>query len=85
MAAHLSTPAELQMAFDIPRWRAAKALRLKGYGIEVGGPAHLVLLDAEDVQEALRRQPATRVVVRRGRVVAETCLQQRVNLAGFTP
>ena len=36
VASHLTRPEEIQIAFDMPRWRAARALNLKDYGIMVG-------------------------------------------------
>ncbi len=71
-AAHLASPDEIQAAFDMPRYHAARMLRLPRYGVEVGAPADLVLLDAASPVEALRRQPARRAVIRGGRVLAET-------------
>jgi len=53
-------------------------LRLERYGVEVGAPANLVLIDATSPVEALRRQPPRRAVIREGRVLAETA--QRVQL-----
>ena len=72
LTAHLSTPAEIEAAFDLPRSNAAGALRLEGYGIEPGSPADFVLLAADNAREALRLQPPRRYVVRNGRVVAKT-------------
>ena len=71
LTSHLSTPAEIEAAFDLPRHRAAEVMRLPGYGIEVGTPADLVLLEAASAREALRMQPPRRYVVRNGEVVAE--------------
>ena len=78
-AAHLASPDEIRAAFDMPRYRAARMLRLPRYGVEVGAPADLVLLDAASAVEALRRQPPRRAVIRAGRVLAET--RVRVDLA----
>ena len=76
LTAHLSTPTEIETAFDLPRSNAAKALRLEGYGIEPGNPADFVLLAATTAREALRLQPPRRHVVRNGRVVATTSVQR---------
>jgi cytosine/creatinine deaminase len=77
-AAHLAAPGEIQAAFDMPRYHAARMLRLERYGVEVGAPANLVLIDAASPVEALRRQPPRRAVIREGRVLAETV--QRVEM-----
>ncbi len=79
ITAHLTTPEEIQTAFDMPRWRAARALRLPDYGLWAGGPADVVFLAAKDAQEALRTQPVRRYVVRGGRLVAENRLECRIS------
>jgi len=50
----------------------ARILGLQGYGVEVGCHADLVLLDAADPIEAIRLRAGRRLVLRRGRVVAES-------------
>jgi cytosine deaminase len=50
----------------------AKILGLDGYGLQPGCHADLVLLDAADPVEAIRLRAARRMVLRRGRVVAES-------------
>jgi len=70
IAAHLTRPDEIQTAFDMPRWRAAQALNLKGYGIFAGAPANIVFLAAENAREALRLQPLKRLVIRNGNLVS---------------
>jgi cytosine deaminase len=49
----------------------ARILGLEGYGITPGCHADLVLLDARDPVEAIRLRAARRLVLRRGKVVAE--------------
>jgi cytosine deaminase len=71
-AAHLASPQEIQAAFDMPRYNAARMLRLETYGVTVGAPANLVILDAASPVEALRRQPPRRYVIRAGQILAET-------------
>ncbi len=71
-AAHLAAPDEIQAAFDMPRYHAARMLRLPRYGVEPGAPADLVLLDADSPVDALRRHSPGRTVIRRGRVLART-------------
>ena len=79
VSSHLTTPEQIQTAFDMPRWRAARALRLEDYGIMVGRPANLVLIAAENAQQALQFQPVKRMVLRDGILVSNreernTCL-----------
>lgn len=71
-AAHLSSPAEIQAAFDMPRYNAAKNFRLENYGVKVGAEANLVILDANSAVDALRRRGDRRYVIRKGQVLAET-------------
>jgi len=74
-AAHLSSRTEIQAAFDMPRYRAARVLRLEHYGIQPGVPANLVLLDAVNPLDALSRHPDRRCVIRQGKVLVETLTQ----------
>jgi cytosine deaminase len=70
--AHLSSPAQIQAAFDMPRYNAARALRLPGYGVHVGAVANLVLVEADSAAEALSRQPARPYVIREGQVLVHS-------------
>jgi len=71
-AAHLGSREEMESAFDLVTYNPARGMRLKGYGIREGDSADLVLLDAADVHETLRLQPDRVVVLKHGRLVAET-------------
>jgi cytosine/creatinine deaminase len=51
---------------------AARTLGLKDYGIVEGNPANLVLVDAPDKWDAIRRLAPTTLVIRDGEVIAET-------------
>ncbi len=62
---------ELQAAFDIVTTAGAEALRLNGYGIEVGVNADFVAIAAEHVAEAVVGFPGNRKVFKQGRLVAE--------------
>jgi cytosine deaminase len=75
--AHLSSPSQIQAAFDMPRYAAAKAFRLEGYGIKEGNPANLVLIEATSALDALRRQPARLFVIRKGKILTQTELQRK--------
>jgi cytosine deaminase len=50
---------------------SAKAMRLEGYGLEVGCHADLVVLQARDPIEAIRLKANRLLVMRRGKVLAE--------------
>ena len=82
MASHLArliTPEGLEIALDMVTINGAKALRLKDYGLRVGAKADLVVLNAPTVRDALRLRP-DRVVIKNGRVVAESRMEQKLFL-----
>ncbi|MGE5603021.1 MAG: amidohydrolase family protein [Nitrososphaerales archaeon] len=70
-AAHLSSAEHMQAAFDMPRGRAARTLRLKDYGVYVGAAANLVLIPAESAADALARHPTRPYVIREGQVLVQ--------------
>ena len=73
--------AEMKSCFAAVTTNGAKALGLDGYGIAPGCHADLVLLQAGDPVEALRLRPARLVVIRRGKVIAETpAVRSTVNI-----
>jgi cytosine deaminase len=60
-------------SFDLITDNSAKTLNIEEkYGIEVGKPANLIILDAENEYEAIRRQVAVKYSVRNGKIIAET-------------
>ena len=62
----------IKEAFDMPRYRAAKVLRLENYGLEEGAIANLVLFHANSAADALRRQPERLFVIREGEVLVQS-------------
>jgi cytosine/creatinine deaminase len=71
-AAQLSVPPEIDAALAAIRHAAARVMGIRGYGLDPGCTADLVVLDADDMHEALRLQAARRWVIRRGSIVAST-------------
>ena len=65
------TDEELASAFDIVTYSGARALRLEGYGLEIGCKADFVTLAAEHQPEAVVAVPKNRKVFKEGRLVAE--------------
>ncbi len=64
--------AEMDACFDMVTVGGARTLDLgEGYGIAVGRPANLVVLDAEDRYGAILRRAMVRWVISRGRVLVE--------------
>ncbi|MFE4520846.1 cytosine deaminase [Cytobacillus firmus] len=60
-------------SFDLITNNSAKTLNIEEkYGIEEGKPANLIILDAENEYEAIRRQAAVRYSIRNGKIIAET-------------
>ena len=78
LTAHLTTPEEIEYAFNMPRYNAAKVLRLEQYQLVSGFPANFTLFEAPNAVEALRLQPPRRLVIRNGKIVAETKMVRSV-------
>jgi cytosine deaminase len=78
-AAHLTKPSEIDCVFSMQNWAAAKVLRLDDYGFVQGAVGDLVLLDAFDAAQAIRERADRMVVVKRGRIVAETTTTRQVH------
>ena len=78
-AAQLSAPEEIEAAFDMPRYHAARNFRLDDYGVQVGARANLLVLDATSAVDGLRRRGDRRYVIRDGRVLAESRSQTKWN------
>ena len=64
---------EMNQVFDMITLNGAKTLQVQeAYGMEEGKPANLILLDAVDEVDALRRMPVVTKVISQGKVVACT-------------
>ncbi|MGF1514427.1 MAG: cytosine deaminase [Elainellaceae cyanobacterium] len=76
MALHvcqMTGTAEIDACYDMITWNGARTLNLEDqYGVEIGRPANLIVLDASDRYDALRRRPTVCYVVSRGNVIAQT-------------
>jgi cytosine deaminase len=62
---------ELMAALDAVTGSAAKAIGRPAPEIRIGAPADLVLVKAENAQDALTRRPRERIVIKSGQVVAK--------------
>jgi cytosine deaminase len=74
LASHvLGSPtfAQMEMLYDMITEQAARVLGLADYGLAVGRAAHLVVLPAAGVYEAIREHRPPRYVISHGRLVAE--------------
>lgn len=76
-AAQLSMPGDVETLYDMPTHNAARTLRLRDYGLEKGKTASFNILSCPTVQEAFRLQP-DRIVIRKGKVLAETATTTRL-------
>ncbi|MGF0537862.1 amidohydrolase family protein [Agrobacterium sp. ES01] len=86
MAIHVAQMAGVEdkkQIFDALTVNSAKTMGLVNYGLDVGCNADLVVLQAENVQEALRLKPARLAVLRRGKTIARTAPKiAELNLSG---
>ena len=70
--AQMTSQAQMRACFDAVTVNPANLMGLSDYGIAVGRHADFVLLQARDPVEAIRLRANRLMVVRRGRVVAQT-------------
>ncbi len=70
--AQMTSREALQSCYDAVTVRPARILGLEHYGIEPGCYADLVLLQASDPFEAIRLKATRLLVMRRGKIVAQT-------------
>ena len=71
--AYLSTfrrDEDIELALDAATYGGACTLGLDGYGLTVGAPADLVVVDARTPAEAVVAHPPRELVLKRGVVVA---------------
>jgi cytosine/creatinine deaminase len=76
MAVHVcqmtGTP-EIDACYNMITWHGAKTLHIEDqYGVEVGKPANLIVLDAGDRYDAIRRRATVRYVISKGKLLAHT-------------
>ena len=72
----MATPAGMEQIYDMITVSAARTMNVEGFGIAVGNPAHLVVLDAGSIYEALWKHEAPRWVVSHGRLVDQDGLPE---------
>ncbi len=72
LAAHMlwmTTRPEIEKIYDMITVDAARAMNLERFALEVGSPAHCVVLDAKSVYDALWRHEAPLHVISHGNLV----------------
>ena len=77
-AALMTYPDEIEAAFDCVTGNAARALRLPDYGVAPGCRADFNVLAASTVHQVLRIQQPPPWVIRSGKVLARTTLNQEI-------
>jgi len=79
LASHLlwmTTQAEMEILYDMITTKAAQAMGVRDFGLQVGAEAHLVILKAPTVLEALRHHSLPRHVISHGRLVDQAIMRQ---------
>ncbi len=77
--AHMSGYEQFSQLMDMITINSAVTMNIQDdYGIEVGKPADLVILDAKDDMEAIRLMSECLYVIRRGKVVSRTKPASRI-------
>jgi len=82
LASHLlwmMTPNDRELLYDMITVNPAKMLRIEGYGLTVGNPANLVVLNATDLREAMAYHSEPLYVIGNGTVRCETRLNRTCN------
>jgi cytosine deaminase len=65
----MTTRADMETLYDMVTTRAAQAMGIKDFRLQVGANANLVVLDADSVLEALRYHAEPKFVVSHGKLV----------------
>ncbi len=68
----LGTIASHQLCLEMATSRAAQAIGINDYGIEVGKVADLVLLEAHSLSTAIGTAPLNRITIKRGEIVSQS-------------
>lgn len=76
-ACHMTGTDEIAACYRMVTANGAKTLNLQDrYGLEVGKPANLIVLDADSPYDAIRRRATVTHVIAQGRLIAETTVPQ---------
>ena len=75
----LGTTASHQLCLDLATVKAAEAIGINNYGIEVGKAADLVLLGTSSVSQAIAISPSDRTVIKQGKIIAKSELTTNLN------
>ncbi|PIU84186.1 MAG: cytosine deaminase [Elusimicrobia bacterium CG06_land_8_20_14_3_00_38_11] len=81
LASHLlwmTTATEMETLYDMITVNAAKAMNIKNFGLKEGNYANLVILDVNNIVDALRYHEAPRYVISRGKIIAENITTNKI-------
>lgn len=67
----LGTSKSHQLCLEMATTRAAEAIAINNYGIEVGKAADLVLIEANSISDVIGTAPLNRTTIKRGKIVAQ--------------
>jgi cytosine/creatinine deaminase len=67
----LGTSKSHQLCLEMATTKAAEAIGINDYGIEIGKVADLVLLEANSISDVIGTAPLNRTTIKRGRVIAQ--------------
>ena len=71
--------AEIDACYDMVTQQGARTLQVEEkYGIAIGKPANVIVLEASDRYDAIRRRATIRYVIAQGKLLAETAPTQTV-------
>jgi cytosine/creatinine deaminase len=73
------------LCMEMVTTRAAAAIGIKNYGLQVGNTADLLILDAESATAAIATAPVGRIVIKNGRVVAKSWVERAVSVSLESP
>ncbi|NES65723.1 MAG: cytosine deaminase [Okeania sp. SIO2D1] len=76
--------AEIDACYQMVTWNGAKTLDAEDwYGIKVGNPANLIVLDADSCFNAVRKRATVKYVFCQGKLLAET-IPKTIKFTSFT-
>ena len=70
--AHMTAPHQIEQCFDMITTNPAKIMGLEKYGIAKGNHADLIIFNATNAIDAIRKKAERLFVIRRGQVIAKT-------------
>ena len=63
---------EIRACYEMVTWNGANTLNIQDYGLKVGNPANVIVLDGDNPYDIIRRRSSVRAVLSGGRLIATT-------------